>query len=302
MRRVTTVLLAIGVMLVSGCGAAKPAAQRPDGKPITGTCNGMPARLLIVAGKDPFDASLYQTDICRWRPARLTSLGRYSFVSAAAGRVVVANAGEGVDRVGLIERNRIAPIAGGQSPNGSTPVLASNGDIAYVTAGTDGSREFGVHRVAPSGQDGLVYRSPNPLAPLAFLSSAIVAAEAPNKPGSIDASGRTFLTVIDAGRRTKTIALPLTAVRGLAASGTTGSIAVSGTESEEGVIIKASTGRIARRLERGWQVAAYSPDGRFLLLHRDRSIGILDLTVTHGEPQIVREVTQGPVYSAAWTT
>ena len=263
----------------------------------------MPARLLMVAGKDPFDSPLYQTSICRWRPERLTSLGRFSFVSATAGIVVVANATDGVDRVGLVDGDRIALLPGALSPAGSTPAVAANGDVAYVAAGTDGSRAFGVHRVGASGGDELVYRSMSPLSPLAFLPGGrIVVAESPNKPGSIEPSGRTFLTVAGRGSRTRRIALPYSEVRGLAASAATGSIAVSGPDPEESVIIEESTGRITRRIQRGWQVDAYSPDGRFLLLHRGSSIGTLDLNVAHAQPRVLHEVAQGPVYSAAWTT
>lgn len=68
--------------------------------------------------------------------------------------------------------------------------------------------------------------------------------------------------------------------------------------SERAIIMDLDTGEIVRRLPRGWQGVAWSPDGEVLLVTRGPAVGVLRL----GEEEITNlgELPDGAVHDAAW--
>jgi hypothetical protein len=254
-----------------------------------------PGLVLFIAGASPFDANLYVADPCRWtgRPAKAVPDGKISAVSAARGTVAVTAAPTTVDQVFELTGGRLRPILPGGMA-GRSATAGPRGAVAFVTVGNDPKRPFAVEtmgRTAPRA----AYRSGNPLNPVVFGpdSTALVVGESPTKPGTLDPTGETFLTVLPAARR---LPLRLRRISGLAYVPALNAVAVSGDTSEPGAVVPLE--RDERwPLPSGWRVNA-ADDGR-LLLDRNGTLAVLWLD-PGGRPHAFPPTAAGPVYGATW--
>lgn len=289
-----------GVLLAAGCAAtATPQAEPSRSQAPATHSSGTPScpaglaeqPLLLVAGEDPFNAGLYRRSACGTRASQIGRGSRYSYVSASGDLVTVTAAQEQVDRVYLLGSGRLVGLKGIGTPTGFTGTATTGGSVAWVEVGAKAGDPFSV-RSWRANKAKTLYTSQQNIAGLTVSGAADSLAIAIQ-----EAAGLTLVQLDGSGaeRRRRPLAAP--GVRGFAGSEAHDLLAVSGPPELPGAILDLAGDATPKPLEPGWRPLSWSPQGRYLLLSKARSLRVYDRTtgIISSLPESALDV-----YSAAW--
>lgn len=288
-------LLAVTVsLLVAAIGCSNARGTGPPGiatSPLPAEKSPCPVRddLLVIAGENPFDARLWQVELCSGQVLDIGKAGRMSVVAVGGDMVAVSAAPSTVDQVFWLGPDGLVPLLPEGAPAGRSPSVSDRGAVLYDSA----DMQSQTVNLVREGKVAALWRSQRSPSFSSFTpDGGVVVGVLPLEIGgpSSDPEGPT-LEFLDADLRPlRTVSVPLPTILGMAVDPRTGRIYLGGGTEVAGLILDPA-GTVIGTLPRGWVVNTISASERQLLLTRDGVLARLliaeDASAQSQKPQVI---------------